>query len=446
MAMGLFFSVLSALILGIYGYSRVEYFAGEMTKAGTAATQIEKTAAQLANAPGVADSGDGGATVNGLAASVARSAEELKRRVTADGAHAQSTANIMLLVMVLCSGAILVIMFNSYLAIKVPIGHLVERTKDIAEGESDLTRRLNAVKDTELGELAHWFNVFMARLQNIVADTKNSAMEMASATEQMARVSEETLDGVLKQQQETDQVATAMNEMNATVHDVARNAGDAADAARKADDAARSGKTIVEEAIAVIDRLAGDVEQSADAIHKLEVESDSISKVLNVIRDIAEQTNLLALNAAIEAARAGEQGRGFAVVADEVRTLANRSEQSTVEIRQMIERLQHGAANAVQVMNSSRDRAREAVTQAEKAGESLADITTAVDHIDAMNSQIAEVAKQQSLVTDEINRNVVNISDVATITSQGAEQTAQSSAELARHAERLGTLVGQFVI
>lgn len=433
MATGLIFSVFSALILGIYGYTRVEHFAAEMNQAGVMAAQIERSAEQLRDD-------------NVLAATVKKQAQALDKHVADSVADAQSSAVIMLAVMTLCSGAILVIMFNSYLVIKVPVRQLIERTKDIAEGQSDLTRRLDAVSGTELGELAHWFNAFMARLQKIVTDAKTAALEVANATEQMTHISRDTVDGVLRQRMETDQVATAMNEMNATVHEVERSTENAADAARQADDAAQTGQTIVGKTIAVIDELAADVEHSAEAIHALEVDSDNISNVLNVIRDIAEQTNLLALNAAIEAARAGEQGRGFAVVADEVRTLANRSQQATVEIREMIEHLQHGASSAVQVMNSSRDRAREAVVQAKKAGESLAEIAQAVDHIDAMNSQIASAARQQSGVAEEINSNICNISDVATTTSEGAELTALRSKDLAKHAEHLGKLVGQFVV
>jgi methyl-accepting chemotaxis protein len=428
MFMGLFFSVFSALLLGLYGYARIQHFSTEMAQAGTVAAQVREAAESSRTAAAIGK------------------AQELERHARAVAEEADASAGVMLLVMVLCSGAILIIVFNSYLVINLPIRHLVERTKAIADGKADLTRRLEAMTNTELGELAHWFNAFMARLQSIVTEVTGSAREVAAGTTHMQHISQQTLDGVLKQQMETDQVATAMTEMNATVHEVAKSAANAADAARSADEAANTGQQVVEDTIAVIDKLADDVEQAAGAIHALEVESNNIGTVLGVIRGIAEQTNLLALNAAIEAARAGEQGRGFAVVADEVRTLANRSGQATVEIHEMIGRLQQGAVNAVQVMNVSRDRAVEAVKQAEVAGGSLQTITAAVEHIDMMNSQIASAAEEQSAVAEEINRNIVNISDVAAATSQGAEQSAGTSSELARQAEQLDALVEQFTV
>ena len=438
MFMGLFFSVFSSLLLGVYGYERIQYFSTQLAQAGAAAAQVRDSVEQLRtlvpadNAAPAADAG--------------KAAEDLRRHATGVAEEAKASSEVIVLVMLLCSGAILVIVFNSYLVINVPIRNLVERTKDIAEGQADLTRRLEAMPNTELGELAHWFNAFMARLQSIVTKVTDSAREVSGATAQMRGISQETLDGVLRQQLETDTVATAMNEMNATVHEVAKSAANAAEAADSADQAASTGQAVVTDTIAVIDTLASDVENAALAIHAVEEESDKIGTVLGVIKGIAEQTNLLALNAAIEAARAGEQGRGFAVVADEVRTLANRSGQSTVEIHEMIDRLQQGAANAVQVMNVSRDRAREAVKQAEVAGESLQAITAAVDRIDVMNAQIASAAEEQSAVADEINRNIVNISDVASATSQGAEQTASTSGDLARQAEHLDSLMRQFTV
>ena len=436
MFMGLFFSVFSALLLGFYGQSKIKTFSQALNETGAVAVQVREAVEGM----------EQGASGTPLSSGLMSKVRELEQRAKAAETEAQASAEVMLLVMVLCSGAILVIMFNSYLVINVPIRKLVERTKDMAAGEADLTRRLEAMPNTELGELAHWFNAFMGRLQSIVGEVAGSAREVAGATAQMQHISQETLDGVLRQQLETDQVATAMNEMNATVHEVAKSAANAAGAASNADMAAKTGRKVVEETIAVIDKLAADVEQAAGVIHGLETESDNIGKVLGVIKGIAEQTNLLALNAAIEAARAGEQGRGFAVVADEVRSLATRSGEATVEIHEMISRLQQGATDAVAVMNTSRDRAREAVGQSEVAGESLVAITQAVDEIDIMNAQIASAAEEQSAVAEEINRNIVNISDEATATSEGAKQSASASGELARQAQHLDGLVAQFIV
>ena len=232
--------------------------------------------------------------------------------------------------------------------------------------------------------------------------------------------------------------------MNATVHDVAHNAVHAAEATREADQSSTQGKAVVDKTVDAIGEIAAEVEQAAQVIHELERESENIGSVLDVIKSIAEQTNLLALNAAIEAARAGEQGRGFAVVADEVRTLAGRTQASTAEIEEMITRLQSGANNAVNVMESSKTKTNIGVEQAAAAGSALEDITTAVDRIAEMNTQIASAAEEQSAVTEEINRNVANISEIAEHTSTGAEQTAQASEGLSRLASQLNAVVVQF--
>jgi len=243
---------------------------------------------------------------------------------------------------------------------------------------------------------------------------------------------------------EINQVATAMHEMTATIHDVAANAASAAHGAGEADAEARHGQRVVSETIKVIGELAAEVENSANVIQQLEAESANIGAVLDVIRDIAEQTNLLALNAAIEAARAGEQGRGFAVVADEVRTLASRTQQSTGEIQAIIQSLQGRAAAATQVMKAGRSKAEASVDKAGAAGDSLAKITSAVASINDMNTQIASAAEEQSAVAEEINRNVNTISQVAEETSASAESTSRASEDMARLVQRLQSLVMQF--
>ncbi len=296
----------------------------------------------------------------------------------------------------------------------------------------------------EAGRLQLAITMLQARLRTAMGRITYPATHLAAAAEQLAAVTEQTNQGIRQQQSETDQVATAMNEMSATVQEVARNAEQAAHAAQQADEAAHSGKQVVMQGIAAIDTLAREVEQAAQVIQKLETESAGIGAVVDVIRGIAEQTNLLALNAAIEAARAGEQGRGFAVVADEVRTLASRTQQSTKEIQQMIQRLQTGASEAVQVMMQSRSQAQSSVQQAARTGESLEAITRAVENITGMNTQIASAAEEQSAVAEEINRNIVNISQVGNQTAAAAQQTAAASDELARLAAQLQSLVRQF--
>ncbi|WP_373682151.1 MULTISPECIES: methyl-accepting chemotaxis protein [unclassified Pseudomonas] len=232
--------------------------------------------------------------------------------------------------------------------------------------------------------------------------------------------------------------------MTATVHDVARNAEQASEAAVMADQQAREGDRVVSEAVAQIERLASEVANSSEAMSQLKGESDKIGSVLDVIKSVAQQTNLLALNAAIEAARAGEAGRGFAVVADEVRSLAQRTQQSTEEIEELIAGLQSGTQRAASVMDSSRQLTDSTVELTRRAGSSLENITRTVSSIQAMNQQIATAAEEQTAVAEEINRSVINVRDISDQTSAASEQTASSSVELARLGTHLQGLVRRF--
>nr|WP_122745284.1 methyl-accepting chemotaxis protein [Pseudomonas viridiflava] len=312
----------------------------------------------------------------------------------------------------------------------------------IASG--DLTHNEVVTRRDELGVLQQGIQRMGATLRDLISGIRDGVTQIASAAEELSAVTEQTSAGVNSQKVETDQVATAMHEMSATVHEVARNAEQASVAAADADKEARAGDKVVGEAIGQIERLAAEVVRSSDAMTVLEQESDKIGKVMDVIKAVAEQTNLLALNAAIEAARAGEAGRGFAVVADEVRGLAQRTQQSTEEIESLVAGLQNGTRQVSEIMLGSRTLTDSSVELTRKAGVSLESITRTVSNIQAMNQQIAAAAEQQSSVADEISRSIVNVRDVSEQTAEASEETAASSVELARLGGQLQMLVSHF--
>jgi len=351
-------------------------------------------------------------------------------------------STLMLGVLSLIGGVFIAIFIGRTIA--NPITIAVRAMNEIAEGDGDLTKRLEADGDNEISLLGKAFNLFAEKVRKVVLQVDKATEQLASSAEQMSSITNLTNTGLQAQQAETEMVAAAMNQMTTTVQEVARHATEASSAAQSADKEANNGRTVVEETVTSIDVLAKEIEKSSGLIHELENNSANIETVLVVIRGIAEQTNLLALNAAIEAARAGEQGRGFAVVADEVRTLASRTQESTQEIQTMIEKLQQGSKNVVDAMVLSQKQSSQSVIQAESALVSLNEITNSVTTISEMNIQIAGAASEQSNVAEEINKNIVNISGVVHETAEGAKQTLTASQELASLSHELQSLVGQF--
>lgn len=327
-----------------------------------------------------------------------------------------------------------------------PLKQMVAMLDDIAQGEGDLTRRLSSDRSDELGSIAKGFNTFLAKLQAMITQVVTSVQSVSDSSEHTADIAIRTNIGVQKQLAEIDQVATAVQEMTATAQDVARNATQAAQAASHADQAASQGMQIVRDTSDSIGVLAVEIGKAVDVVQTLAKDSENINAILTAIRGIAEQTNLLALNAAIEAARAGEQGRGFAVVADEVRNLAQKTQKATEEIQAMIQQLQQGTRDVVRVMEDSQNRTDESVQHAAKAAEALETITQAVSVINDMNTQIASAAEEQSAVADDINRNVINIGQVANEVAGGADESSSASASLTKLAEQQRRLINQFKV
>ncbi|MCU7936194.1 MAG: methyl-accepting chemotaxis protein [Candidatus Thiodiazotropha sp. (ex Dulcina madagascariensis)] len=356
--------------------------------------------------------------------------------------------NMRLLMIIIAASVVFVFItsFNTYLVINRPILLMRERIKDIAEGEGDLTKRLNENANNELGELSHWFNVFMDKLQALVGNVKDSTGKMADAASQMLEMTEESSSGVLHQKSKTEEIVHAMQNLSVTVDGVAESAAEADQATGSAEKESVKGSEDLRKTIGSITSLADEIDTAANIINGFQKDSEDIGGVLDVIKGIAEQTNLLALNAAIEAARAGEQGRGFAVVADEVRTLATRTQESTQEIQAIIIRLQSGAEKAVDAMNSGRTRGHETAQQAQQAGVSLESITHAIDVISAINSKIASTTDDQRQVASDVNEGINTISQVSEQTAARAEQTSQQGHAVSQLAQELQASVKQFKV
>ncbi|WP_029132402.1 methyl-accepting chemotaxis protein [Sedimenticola selenatireducens] len=336
----------------------------------------------------------------------------------------------------------------SFILKKLVVSRL-RRVTDVVraiEQQSDLSLRAEVKSNDELSRLALAINLMMEKFGSIINQVNTSTLKLAEESGHLTDITTQSIEGVRRQQLESQQVATAMTEMEANSNEVASSAGNASEAANQADAEALEGGNVVNNAIACINTLAEDVNQAFDVIRQLESDSDGIGKVVEVITNIAEQTNLLALNAAIEAARAGEQGRGFAVVADEVRTLATRTHKATQEIQSMIEGLQRQSQNAANMMSQSQKRVETSVAEAAHAGDSLNKITQSINTISQMNEHIATAAQQQSMVAGEISRNITAISDVTGQTADHSEQIAQTSKQLSGLASELKQVMGQFKV
>ncbi|MDX7798698.1 methyl-accepting chemotaxis protein [Aeromonas caviae] len=317
---------------------------------------------------------------------------------------------------------------------------------DLGRGELQEWVRGNRFNRDELGQLGSAIDRMQGALAELVSEISGSVSQLSSAVEEVSAISEQSAKGMASQQGEVSQVATAMNEMQSTVNEVARNTTDAMGAAKQASRTSTQGNQVVRSAIGSIEQVSRQIEQAGGVVQQLETDSASISMVLDVIRGIAEQTNLLALNAAIEAARAGEQGRGFAVVADEVRSLAQRTQASTAEISKMIEVLQERTAEAGSAMQLSRQQMQESVELAREAGSSIDSINGAVTQITDMNTLIATATEQQNAVTEELNRSIVKIHTAADENAQGAQQTAQACVELSKLATSLHHMTQRFTL
>ncbi|MDN3616144.1 methyl-accepting chemotaxis protein [Vibrio gallaecicus] len=342
----------------------------------------------------------------------------------------------------------IVVIFAMYInrSIMRPLEQFDDSIRAFASGDADLTARMDISSVPEFKTLTTNFNIFVASLQDIIGKVSLVSQQVVDETNNMSSRATQVDELASGQQLETDQVATAMTEMTSTAHEISNNANQAADSAKNAEDNVNEANEIVSSAVHSVQDLASEVAQASEVISKLEGDVRNISSSLEVIQDIAEQTNLLALNAAIEAARAGEQGRGFAVVADEVRKLASRTQESTGEIHQMIEQLKSASDNAVKAMDTSQSRSNSAVTEANSAKEALEKIKGSIDIIMDMNSLIATATQEQSHVGQEISQRITVISDQSNQSASLANDNRVGSQDLNGKAHQLHELVDRFTV
>ncbi|MBF4495454.1 methyl-accepting chemotaxis protein [Vibrio vulnificus] len=355
----------------------------------------------------------------------------------------RNSSIIYTIVAMLLSIAILLVLIRTLMR---PLDDLNNAIQDVASGEGDLTQRLDTNTDKEFSQLADGFNTFTGTLQQLIKQSKAIGEEILRGSETTSGGLQESAAAMQEQLRELEQLATAMHEMATTASDVASNAQGAASAAKVADDATVDGTDIVSDTTQAIDDLSVRIDQAVEEVQVLESATANIETILKVINDIADQTNLLALNAAIEAARAGESGRGFAVVADEVRTLAQHTQQSTTEIRTMIEKLQSSANSVASAMNQSKDTATNAVARAQEANHALERIRNAIQQISDMNIQIASAAEEQSLVAEEINNNTVKIKDLSVQVADLAENANIAMQVQVENVREQDAILNKFIV